>query len=194
MNPNIQTQEVDGWQIATNWTNAAKPEVTLKEIACNDTVVAWVSKEGTDGKVEFESEPAQISGYTKFRIPFTVLQTFMGVIETAQDVQQKQILFRGSISKPNTPRDQITLPELVAKYKRGEFDPKQWNLCIDWNSVDVGDETPAYTRCIGFYVMGDGCGQCEHQFHWPSEVMTKELLETWIKTTFNVDRVLYGVG
>lgn len=193
----VQHKEIDGWLITTVWSGPHDPvtaTVALKEIASNDTAVSWEFDPSVKvADVEFESEPTVTGGYAKFKIPLAVLVAFVGIVDTV-NAKARIRTQRGPLPHP---KPALTLEELIQQYKDGKFNPNDWNLCIDYNVVDLGDREGhriLYTRAIGFYVMGQGCGQCEYSFYWPAEEMTEYHLEAWIKKTFGVDHVLHGVG
>ena len=203
----VQHKEVAGWLITTVWSDPrdyAAPimvSVSMKEIASNDTAVSWTFDPTiTDpindaaAAVVFENEPHNTGEYAKFKIPLAALLSFV----EAADVANAKALRFAAEGPREPPKPDPTLAELIQQYKDGTFVPSDWNLCIDWNSRSTGKQAEdggiEFQKCIEFYVMGSGSGQCQHRFSWPVEKMTKERLEAWIKKTFNVDRVQYGVG
>ena len=49
--------------------------------------------------------------------------------------------------------EQDSLRALIQDFQEGRFNPDDWNLRIERNSVDFGD---GFVPCIGFYIMGQG--------------------------------------
>ena len=147
----------------------------------------------------------------QLRLRFALSMYIRGNRDTVKE--SLRIVVEGGFLKPWTdpppvyvPEPPYTIQDLLADYANGKFDPNRWNLCIDYNHVNLG-ETPdegekfKFTKCIGFYIMGSGGSQCHRSFYWAVEgplartpPMTKERLESWIKRTFKVDRVLFGLG
>ena len=85
--------------------------------------------------------------------------------------------------------EQDSLRALIQDFQEGRFNPDDWNLRIERNSVDFGD---GFVPCIGFYIMGQGAGQCRNVWYWSLDTMPEERLMKWAKDTFKTDRVLYG--
>jgi len=181
--------ELEGWRITITKFANAPDVVTASCLSNNEGCMEWRGQ-----GIVFQCD----DGTGGFNVPYNVMHEFMQAIE----------LPNARPSFPEEPADMVpqvpvaaqpyTLQNLVDDYIRGEFDPNRWNMCIDYNGRDVGEKTecgnPKYTKHIGFYVMGTGCGQCLHKFYWRADDMPYERLESWIKLRFGVDRVLNGVG
>ena len=180
--------KINDWDIVTNWYSA--PHVLLDR----PTVAFFCGDVSITAKLSWIFGDSGVSCRDTTGIPIDVLLAFAKEVDSV-NAKQDTIVKRGPLPPPIP---DPTLEELVQRYKDGAFDPNKWNLCIDYNSVNRGEKTEdggiKFTECIGFYVMGSGCGQCQHSFYWPRDKMTSERLEAWIKKTFNVDDVQYGVG
>lgn len=162
--------ELDGWQITSS-----DPIVTLRDDRIPSPFATWT----TGGNVVLGI------GTVGNNVPLAVLRQFLLMIDEIQDKTLLQVnlhVYSGCLE-----REEFT--NLMDRYSRGEFDPSRWKFCVDHNSAGV-----PLIPCVGLYIMGDGGEQCEGSFHWSTNRLTLEQLESWVKWTFKVDRVLRGVG
>lgn len=96
-----------------------------------------------------------------------------------------------------TPDD---LRNLRTKYREGTFDPTQFNWAVGENAVPVASpDSPdgwRYAKRVCVYIMCDGSQQCFGEFPLRGEPTPErwEMARRIIRETFDVERILNGVG